>query len=485
MRALALLLLTVAGCDLVFGVDPGQGDGPDADLDATPSSELVRVRIDVDVVTTVVTREPGALDLGRSYVLVDDQVPARRVELTEVAVGEYTAPVPVGAGFRLVRPDPVSGVLHVSELPARDQRWASTFVGHRDEVPASKSDAFELDILRDGAGVSSCVLLVTGAWLSGLVPGCEDSGSLSLVTGPIRWSTLTSISGRPAARPQAGDLVYLLRYLGGSTAGALVDVGPVFVPGTTLISGSMAATTINQRAELTVIDHGLEARLRAADPTPSAAAGVQRWDVYAMWSVPALFAGLGLVGSADGFTAGAISTSFANPFAWPAYVVVQQTFERDTTVGVAPPFKSYTGAYVYAADLGSAGAPVSLHADGAVPTQVVMDGTALSTDGVMVDLPAGPIEVNVVVDGTADSYTITISRGLDDGGPLRFEPVFVASSAVGPSFSIPEGVLVVGQPYQIRAYTTRGLPGLSAGDTTPGLPLATAYHDSAVFMLVP
>ena len=333
MRALALLLLTVAGCDLVFGVDPGQGDGPDADLDATPSSELVRVRIDVDVVTTVVTREPGALDLGRSYVLVDDQVPARRVELTEVVVGEYTAPVPVGAGFRLVRPDPVSGVLHVSELPARDQRWASTFVGHRDEVPASKSDAFELDILRDGAGVSSCVLLVTGAWLSGLVPGCEDSGSLSLVTGPIRWSTLTSISGRPAARPQAGDLVYLLRYLGGSTAGALVDVGPVFVPGTTLISGSMAATTINQRAELTVIDHGLEARLRAADPTPSAAAGVQRWDFYAMWSVPALFAGLGLVGSADGFTAGAISTSFANPFAWPAYVVVQQTFERDTTVG--------------------------------------------------------------------------------------------------------------------------------------------------------
>ena len=192
-------------------------------------------------------------------------------------------------------------------------------------------------------------------------------------------------------------------------------------------------------------------------------------------------AGLRLVVGAPAMTDTSLTAMFGNPFAAQGWL---QLFEYVTSANrnyVAGGITLSLGAGIYTLTDTSPNQNLSLPVG--LPELVTIDQMPLNTDGMMLALAPGAVDVSFIADQQNNtSYELTMYDIVVTGTSVTRTPVF---DYVGPTtdFKVPAELFVTGHSYVIRAYCIAGgEPALATGDlVTRTLPMSVGYFDSAVF----
>jgi hypothetical protein len=477
MRAFSLIGLVLwAGCAQLFGLDETSGSDV-AVLDVTH----------VSVGATVVSAPQSLAGQTAMFVITDD-AGVHQVVAT-LSGNEWSAPVAGAPPIVFTLPS-FEGVLAID---ARHTTFPFAVLEHPSSTPASPSAMFQVQgTLPTGYVAGETLQLsIVGAWIAHAIAP-PAVGSTAINTAQFALADADSLSG-PRQQIATTDAVLFLRYdatgtltaAGEAPAFAEADANTIIFPSGN-VAGAIAAVTLDQTLSIPVAPADIAMRHTMTMPPPAAAATMP----WAVLAAPAadlgITAGPTLRSGAVAMTDTMLATSFGNPFAkhpWPSTLVWNTSATRTyTPTGQTLAVTLSSGLF----QIAPATSAAMLDMPAGLPTQITIDGMALTSDGMAITFdPAAMAEVSFVADRMANTiYQLQVLRLVPNatGTALVFENRLTAL-ATTPPFEIPANVFKTGEQYTLRVTCLQGgFPGLSTGDLTMrALPVAGGRLDSGVF----
>jgi hypothetical protein len=475
MRAFPLIGL-LAGCAQLFGLDETSGSDV-AVLDVTH----------VSIGATVITG-PQSLTGQTATFLITDDTGVHQVAATANG-SEWSAPVAGTPPIVFTLPS-FEGLLAID---ARHTTFPFSVLEHPNSTPASPTAMFQVQgtLPTPYAAGESLAIYDAGAWIARGVPP-PAVGSTAINTAQFALADTDSLFG-PRQKITTDDAVLFLRYdatgaltaAGEAPAFAEADANTIIFPSGN-VPGAIANVMQDQTLSIPVSAADVASRHAATMPPPATAPSMP-WQVIAAPGADlGVLAGPALRTSAVAMTDTMLAGTFGNPFPkhpWPSTLVWNTTATR-TYTPTGQMLAVTLASSLFQITPATSSATLDLSAG--LPTQIAIDGTPLTTDGLAITFdPAAMAEITFTADRMTNTiYQLQVLRLVPNAGgtALVFENRLVVL-ATTPPFEIPANVFKSGELYTLRVTCLQGgFPGLSAGDLTMRtLPVSGGSLDSGVF----
>jgi len=485
----AVCVASVAGCAQLVGIDETTKDPGTVEL------SFQRLSIGATLVTTPLDMTAQTAD----WLVADPAEPTglRAVTATQSAVDTWTADIGLGdaaapsADFTL--PDLPTPLRRQFDFPNRSVLGLFAIFEHPNPVPADPAATITLQMtyeagLFQGEGIQ---IFTLGSWNIRGIAEVPLPGTTAQI-GPVAlaFSSFGSLVGRPLEKLTADDSVLVLRYaVGTNQLTGFYEQPPFDQTGTDTVMGTFAPVAQDQTLDA-VIDPA-DATRRYTTVRPAVGAPSLAWDLRA---APGFASGNNLGPLLQAATPLAtdtkITAAFGNPFTaqhdWRSVLTWSTQASRTVTPpGQALPVTLFAG--MFQRDFPTPGLQLKLPAG--LPQLITLDGTALSSDGVLVQQPIRAVTLTFATDVPSNTfYQAQVFDLLPNMGNTALE-IHNAYIAVGiqPTFIIPPDVFQAGHYYAVRALSFQGgHPNIAQGDLqTRELPLAISFVDSGVFQVMP
>jgi hypothetical protein len=483
MRSAVLVLL--GGCAKIAGIDDTSGDG------------LIGVSLAVERVSigATVVRSPQPLAANRAtYLIADELEPSGfvRVPAVEAEPGLWVADIfDATPPVLFDLPEPVDPQFQrLWAIPNRDILGSFDVLEHPNPTPLADPTTSMLTVnaTLDTAFVAETFeLFVAGTWNSIGLPA-PLAGATTLNPPAFPASSMVKLANRPHEQITVDDAVLVLRRNGAVLNGVL-EVTPFDQTGNDTLTGTITTVPADRVLDIRFDPVGAANRLSAC--RPGVANLTFAWDLRAAPGRDLGVTAGPVLNSAGVMMADTMATAmYANPFearGWGTVLTWAVSATRTTTPpGQALPVTLNASMVQLAADPTP---EVMLDFPAGRVEAIAINGTSLSTDGMMVSAPTGPVVVTLTTDRTTDTlYTLDLFELVPNATSTALETRRVINAiSRTPELTLPADVFEVGKIYTIRGTTLQGLyTGVADGDLrTRSLPIAAAGLDSGVFQVVP
>jgi hypothetical protein len=471
----ATLLLTLAGCAQILGLDTTTGPNIDA------PGPGAHVTITHESIGATVVDAPAS-NATVSFLISDGAGSYRSVPATATTAGQWEGDIPTGNPLVDIK---VDGARYLWSFPTRDLHMVSAALEHPNPMPAPVPATLTLNIgVATTAGAESFTLYTVGAWSA---QGLDDPPMVATLTQAVDYTMSTPI-GAPLAKLTPADAVLVYRRRPGGIGVAGNPLDGVFQTslaqtGDDTLTGTLNDTAVDKQLDATLMPSVLATRYTAVRPAVAglamgvavvAAPGFSRGNVNG----PTLN-DLGIA-----MTDTAIHLPYGNPFAslgWNELVYFNSYEARTVMVGMTA-MTRYAGEQSFVAP----GPNLVFDWPAGLPETISLAGTPLTTDNMMVMVdPTKYLPVTIVSDKqTNTAITIDLYEVTTDTMGVIATPFVIDLASTDPTaLVLPPGVLVAGHTYFFRAITHQGgFPNIATGDlATAAPPFNVGYNDSGVF----
>lgn len=484
-----LLLIGVAGCAQVFGID--NTSGRDADP-ARVSVQMQKVQIGATVIK-------GALDLSMQSAtfLEDDGAGGFATTPGEFQPPDtFSAAIPVGTpGVMFTTPNQPTPLKHLWTTPARNRTGNYVLFEHADPQEPYPTSALTLQVTLPTAFVSSERFRIEaiGAWSArNLTTGTEtappDLGYTSFTT-TLQYNTFGRMLSTPVRRISNSDVVVLERYVGARLTGVYQASSFDQTEGTDTISAMMSTLTANLPFNAMVNGPSITQRFSAVRPMVGAPAIAWTINASPGFSVGSNSGVMLLAGNADPALNEMIMTMFPNPFeslSWPA--VVQLT-ARETRTYTFSGFPVVLAAFMYTVAEPSS-ATITFDMPAGLPINLRANLTPLTTDGMTIPLDlTKAVEIDAQLDKPNNTlyeisvYEVGVNTAMTGAEVTHVIDALTTGEA---KFRLPPELFKVDHYYFVSFRSMQGgYTNAAMGDMqTLTLPYSVSAADSAVFKVV-
>jgi hypothetical protein len=475
MRLLPCVVVALAGCAQLFGIDDTTGNASGASL------QIERVSIGASVV-----KSPQDLSMeNATFYVADTSGTLTPTPGVQSAIDTWTADVKGVPIVQFSLPDEPMPLQHLWELPVAQVQGSFVAFEHPNPQPPSMtaSEVLNITLPAPYAGTETFQVEAIGAWMYHTLGGAELPALMApAITTTVPYSGFAQMTSSPPSKITAADSVLVLRYAGAQLNGVYQTS---FDQNDTMdsITGTMVAVAPDHTLTAPIDLNSLASRYSPARPAVtglgaaysiSAAPGAANGSPFG----PQLMAG-GIA-----MTDTMVMASYGNPFeslGWQGMLTVSTSEHRTFTPtgGTALTL----GATLY--EVASAASPGAIDMRAPMPEQVNVDANQLVTDGanVMFDVGVAHTITMLTENRPANLYTLTLA---DITTPGMFHNVFVAL-ATQPKFTIPPLTFQAQHTYVATVGTIAGdYPNASTGDLrTHALPFSFAGFDGGVFTVNP
>lgn len=486
MRILAAaLLVAVPGCAQVFGLD--ETTGPDAG----PSG--VSVTMQRWSIGASVQKNPLDLTGQMASFLVDDGAGNFTVVPGEqTSTNTFTATITEGTPAVLFSlPDMPTPFRRLWAQPARERHGVFAAFEHPGAQEPLPNSSFTVSATLPSAYAAgeSFRIEAIGAWMAGAVAPAEPAdGTATTITASVPYSSFGRMTGSPAARITAQDIVVLERYAGNQLTG-VYQVPPFDqTDAADPITASVVAVPANDPLNAAIDPTTYAQRFSAVRP---AVAGLSMpWSITAApgWELGTI-EGPRLHAGSAATTDTAIAAMFGNPFeslGWHSLLrfITQatRTYMFQGTIAMTLSAQMYT--------LQEPSDTLTLDMPAGLPINIRANEVPLSTDGMTVPLD---LTKGVVIDAITDRQDNTIYfaalyevAASADMTAVERTIVVDALTTGEPKITFPPDLFQVDHFYYIDFRCVQGgFVDAASGDLESlTLPYSVSRADSAVFQVV-
>lgn len=483
----AVCIAGVAGCAQLAGIDETTKDP------GTVALSFNRLSIGATLVTTPLDLTGQTAD----WLVADPAEPTglRAVAATQAAVDTWTADIGDASApsVEFTLPDIPTPIRRQFDFPNRTVLGQFAIFEHPDPVPADPAATITLQMtyeagLYQGEGIQ---IFTLGSWnIRGIaeVPAPNTTPQIGPVA--LAFSSFGSLVGRPLEKLTAADSVLVLRYaVGTNDLTGFYEQPPFDQTGTDTVMGTFTPVAQDQTLDATI--DPADATRRYTTVRPAVGAPSLAWDLRA---APGFASGnnLGplLQAASPLATDTKIAAAFGNPFTaqhdWRTVLTWSTQATRTVTPpGQALPVTLFAG--MFQRDFPTPGLQLKLPAG--LPQLITLDGTALSSDGILVPQPIRAVTLTFATDVPSNTfYQAQVFDLVPNMGntALEIHNAYI-TQGLQPTFVIPPDVFQAGHYYAVRALSIQGgHPNVGQGDLqTRELPLAVSFVDSGVFQVMP
>lgn len=473
MARLAVFAVVVSssGCAQIFGLDETSR--------AIASLEIQRISIGA----ALSTAPQDLTGLSADYLVANTAVPGFvRTGAVQSTTGTWALPVdePTPLLFGLTE-----GPLQLYDFPNFHVKTVHAVFEHPDREPPPPGAMLTVDVALDAPYTAGeqLQLFTVGAWGSYDLTPHVPAMSMT-ATASIAYTAVTSETDRPLDRITAADGIVVLRYNAATNPRHLVaalDAASFEQTGNDTITGSLTPVA---REPLAVPIDAQAVVDRFARVTPPVASPFLGWHIEASPGAPlAVDKGPRLASGVVTPPETAISTMFGNPFAqrrWEAILAFDAFAARSFTPKGGLPVQLIAGQRERVRPV--SGTVLTLPAG--LPTEVRLDGTPLTTDGLAITMPLDLVDIEFSLDVESNTLYEAQLFKLGTDGTMTLT---VLALGVEPRFQLPPEAFEAGAYYSVLAIATKGsFPAVADGDLTKReLPLAQSFAHSGVFQIMP
>jgi hypothetical protein len=469
----AALLVGLAGCAQLFGIDNTTGSNVDA---PGPGAHVSFRRASIGTTTLVAPLDLSTTNDKVTFLVPDASDPSgyQHVPGAVEALGVWHADIAVKplVDFTIFGGRHLwalsSSDLHVEtaqlEHPNADMASPTAMLNMNVNVPATTaSDGFQLEAI--------------GAW-SYFNLAAEAAGTTTL-TDTLAYSMFAPMGAQKVARIVPADTVVLLRH-----DTATNDLTGVFQTSfdqadTNTLTGTLAVVTPDRTLDVNINPGALATRYTAVRPAVSGL-GMNWALVAAPGYTRGIVAGPGLAAAGVAVADTKITHTYGNPFTslgWNELLYYTTAESRTFMPASGPAIALYAGLY----SVTEPSANLTLDLPAGLPESISVNDVPVTSDGMQIDVDAQKLaHVTFVADHPTNAvYEAVLSKVTATG--LAFVIDALSNDAGG--LWLPADAFETGQQYTIEVVCIQGgYPNAATGDLeTTMLPFHLGYNYSGVF----